>query len=67
MGKNKDGIPQPSMINSEKYRNNFDEIDWSDYINCAECGQPYNKVDKLIKMRQTDSGDWICIEKCNFN
>lgn len=46
MPNNKEGVPQPSMINSKKYVENYDEIDFRPRNSyCCECGASIKQED----------------------
>ncbi len=70
MAKNKDGVEQPDMINSKKYRDGYDEIIWdakTDY--CVNCGSPINRETALKRPELFvfyETGE-IEHKSCNFN
>lgn len=68
MSQNGKGSKPRPISNYKIYLNNWSEINWDkEFILCSECGQTYKRDEKFIKMKQDNSGDWVCAGECNFN
>ena len=57
-------IPQPKIFNTERFRNNYEEIEWREKDTyCYECGKTFKKDEK----REGFSDGHVRCIKCNFN
>ena len=58
-------IPQPRIINSCKYRQNYEEIEWRKRgTYCFNCGKTF-KIDE--NRSYYEDGNAFCYKECNFN
>lgn len=65
MAKNKEGIEQPNMINSKKYLEGYEQIEWRKKgTYCFDCGREFD-VDRL--RGYYEDGHAYCLPECNFN
>ena len=62
MSANKDGVPQPEMVNSQTYRNNFEGIDWRNRgAYCFVCGKNFGPEEQI---RMKEDGHAECLNGC---